>query len=72
MVPVKLTTSDALRQYVEWCEMGIIDKDLVRYLKPEPSEREPYRRVFHVRDSREAGEAGGAPIVAADRMDVDL
>lgn len=63
-----------MRQYVEWCEMGIIDRDLIQYLKPEPSEPAPYRRLYEKKQSNGAtsGDAGAADAVdKADKMDVD-
>lgn len=67
-------TADALRQYVEWCEMGIIDKDLIQYFKPEPTEPGPYRRLYEGKQSNGTTNGEQVEADAADRtekMDVD-
>lgn len=54
--------------------MGIIDKELTRYFKPDPSEAEPYRRLYESKKSNGMtnGErtAPDAP-EKVEKMDVD-
>lgn len=54
--------------------MGIIDRDLIQYFKPEPSEPAPYRRLYEKKQSN--GETNGDAAATdaadkADKMDVD-
>lgn len=54
--------------------MGIIDRDLIQYFKPEPSEPAPYRRLYERKQSNGTtnGEAPvSGPADKTEKMDVD-
>lgn len=55
--------------------MGIIDRDLIQYFKPEPSEPAPYRRLYEKKQSNGTTNGDQAePVDATDKtekMDVD-
>ena len=54
--------------------MGIIDRDLIQYFDPEPSEPAPYRRLYERKQSN--GTTNGDVAVAeqedkTEKMDID-
>lgn len=54
--------------------MGIIDRDLIEYFKPEPSEPAPYRRLYERKRSNGTTNGDAAapePTDSTEKMDVD-